>query len=177
MWAPGRRALTLGLVFTITLVGFEGLAIATILKVIDDDLHDIGLLGWVFSAFFLGSLFGVVAAGYDADRHGPARPFVVGLALFAVGLLGGGLAPNMLVLVVARVGARRRRRRDPRGRVRRDRARVPAGAATAHVRGAVDARGCCPASIGPAISGAVAVGVRVAMGVPRPVAARRARGA
>jgi len=73
VWAPGRRALTLGLVFTITLVGFEGLAIATILKVIDDDLGDIGVLGWVFSAFFLGSLFGVVAAGRDAGRNGPAR--------------------------------------------------------------------------------------------------------
>jgi MFS family permease len=102
VWAPGRRALTTGLVFTITLVGFEGLAVATILKVIEDDLHDIGLLGWVFSAFFLGSLFGVVAAGRDADRNGPARPFVVGLALFALGLTCGGLAPNMLVLVTAR---------------------------------------------------------------------------
>ncbi len=102
VWAPGRRALTVGLVFTITLVGFEGLAIATILKVIQDDLNDIGLLGWVFSAFFLGSLFGVVAAGRDADRHGPARPFLTGLALFALGLVAGGLAPNMLVLVTAR---------------------------------------------------------------------------
>jgi MFS family permease len=102
VWTPGRRALTVGLVFTITLVGFEGLAIATILKVINDDLNDIGLLGWVFSAFFLGSLFGVVAAGRDADRNGPARPFIVGLALFAAGLVAGGLAPNMLVLVAAR---------------------------------------------------------------------------
>ena len=65
VWAPARRGLTVGLVFTITLVGFEGLAIATILKFIDDDLHDIRLIGWVFSAYFLGSLFGVVAAGRD----------------------------------------------------------------------------------------------------------------
>lgn len=102
VWTPGRRALTLGLVFTVTLVAFEGLAIATILKVIEDDLHNIGLIGWVFSAFFLGSLFGVIAAGYDADRRGPVRPFLVGLGLFAIGLLAGGLAPNMLVLVSAR---------------------------------------------------------------------------
>ena len=102
VWTPGRRSLTLGLVFTVTLVGFEGLAVATILKIIEDDLHDINLLGWVFSAFFLSSLFGVIAAGYDADRKGPARPFVVGLALFAIGLLAGGLAPNMALLVVAR---------------------------------------------------------------------------
>src|SRR5215831_5607418 len=102
VWSHGRRALTLGLVFTITLVGFEALAITTVLSVIEDDLHDINLLGWVMSAYFLGSLFGVIAAGYDADRRGPARPFVVGLLLFAVGLLGGGLAPNMAVLVSMR---------------------------------------------------------------------------
>ncbi|MDQ1385753.1 MAG: hypothetical protein QOG65_3132 [Actinomycetota bacterium] len=102
VWTPGRRALTTGLVFTVTLVGFEGLAIATILKVIDDDLKDINLIGWVFSAFFLGNLLGVVAAGYEADRKGPARPFLAGLALFALGLLGAGLAPNMVALVAAR---------------------------------------------------------------------------
>ena len=102
VWSPGRRALTLGLVFTVTLVAFEGLAAATILKVINDDLRDIGLLGWVLSAFFLGSLFGVVAAGYEADRKGPARPFVAGLVLFGIGLVGAGLAPTMVVLVTAR---------------------------------------------------------------------------
>jgi MFS family permease len=102
VWSPRRRALTTGLVFTITLVGFEGLAVATILKVINDDLRDINLLGWVYSAFFLGNLLGVIAAGYDADRKGPARPFLVGLTLFALGLLGGGLAPSMVVLVTAR---------------------------------------------------------------------------
>jgi MFS family permease len=102
VWSPGRRSLTVGLVFTITLVAFEGLAVTTILSVIHDDLGDINLLGWVFPAYFLGSLFGVIAAGYDADRHGPARPFVLGLLLFALGLLGGGLAPNMAVLVAMR---------------------------------------------------------------------------
>jgi MFS family permease len=56
----------------------------------------------VFSAFFLGNLLGVVAAGYEADRKGPARPFLAGLALFALGLLGAGLAPNMVALVAAR---------------------------------------------------------------------------
>ena len=102
VWTPGRRALTLGLVFTVTLVGFEGLSVATILNVISDDLHGISLIGWIYSAFFLGNLFGVIAAGRDADRHGPARPFMVGLALFAFGLGAGGLAPNMGALIAAR---------------------------------------------------------------------------
>jgi MFS family permease len=102
VWAPGRRALTLGLVLTITLVGFEGLAIATVMPVVSNDLGDIGLYGWVFSAFFLGNLIGIVVAGRDADRTGAARPFVVGLCFFAVGLLAGGLAPSMAALVGAR---------------------------------------------------------------------------
>lgn len=102
VWTPGRRALTLGLVFTVTLVGFEGLAVATILNVISDDLHGISLIGWIYSAFFLGNLFGVIAAGRDADRHGPARPFLFGLVLFGLGLAAGGLAPNMGALIAAR---------------------------------------------------------------------------
>jgi MFS family permease len=100
--AGGRRALTLGLVVTITLVGFEGLAVSTVLPSVSDDLGGIGLYGWVFSAFFLGGIIGIVAAGRDADRKGPARPFVAGLVFFAVGLLAAGGAPSMFALVVAR---------------------------------------------------------------------------
>ncbi len=100
--APGRRALTLGLVSTITLVGFEALAVATVLPDVSKDLGGIGLYGWVFSAFFLGNLVGIVAAGRSADRDGPAKPFVVGLVLFAAGLLAAGCAPSMAVLVGAR---------------------------------------------------------------------------
>jgi len=103
VWSRDRRTLTVGLVLTITLVAFESLAIATVMPVVQDDLGGLGLYGWVFSGFFLGSLLGIVVAGQDADRHGPARPFALGLLLFALGLLGGGLAPSMGVLVAARV--------------------------------------------------------------------------
>jgi MFS family permease len=102
VWSSARRTLTVGLVLTITLVAFESLAIATVMPVVSDDLGGLGLYGWVFSGFFLGSLLGIVVAGQDADRHGPARPFATGLALFSVGLLAGGLAPSMPVLVAAR---------------------------------------------------------------------------
>ena len=102
VWVPGRRALTFGLVLAITLVGFEGLAIATVMPDVSKDLNGIALYGWVFSAFFLGTLVGVVFAGRSADRNGCGRPFAVGLVLFAVGLAAGGAAPHMLVLVIAR---------------------------------------------------------------------------
>ena len=66
------------------------------------DLGGLHLYGWVFSAFLLGSMVGIVVAGREADRSGPARPYVTGLLLFAAGLLVGGLAPSMPVLVVGR---------------------------------------------------------------------------
>lgn len=103
VWAPARRRLTLGLVLTITLVAFEALAISTVMPVVADDLGGLGLYGWVFSGFFLGNLLGIVVAGQAADARGTAFPFAVGLGLFSVGLLAGGVAPSMPVLVAARV--------------------------------------------------------------------------
>ncbi|MGK2949560.1 MAG: MFS transporter, partial [Acidimicrobiales bacterium] len=103
VWAPERRRLTVGLVLTITLVAFESLAVSTVMPVVSRDLGGLGLYGWVFSGFFLGTMLGIVTAGQAADRRGTAFPFAVGLTLFSTGLLLGGLAPSMAVLVVARV--------------------------------------------------------------------------
>jgi MFS family permease len=103
VWAPGRRQLTAALVLTITLVAFESLAIATVMPVVADDLGGLGLYGWVFSGFFLGSLLGIVLAGRAADRRGTRLPFAAGLALFAVGLVVGGAAQSMPMLVAGRV--------------------------------------------------------------------------
>src|SRR5215204_3880106 len=103
VWAPARRRLTAGLVLTITLVAFEALAVATVMPVVADDLGGLGLYGWVFSGFFLGSLLGIVLAGQLADRRGTRLPLALGLTLFTVGLLVGGTAPSMLVLVGGRV--------------------------------------------------------------------------
>jgi MFS family permease len=100
--SPPRRGLTVGLVLTITLVAFEALAVITILPAIKDDLEGIRLYGWATSAFQLGLMVGIVVAGGQADRRGPVPPFVAGIALFAAGLVVGGLAPTMLVLVLGR---------------------------------------------------------------------------
>jgi len=102
LWSPSRRSLTVGLVVTVTLVAFEALAIATIMPIVTRELGDLHLYGWVFSAFFLGTLLGTVLLGGMADRRGLVLPFALGLALFAVGLVAGGLAPSMLILVVGR---------------------------------------------------------------------------
>src|SRR5437588_10657676 len=100
--SPERRALTAGLVLTISVSAFEALAVSTVMPVAARELHGLGLYGWAFSAFMLANLVGITIAGPDADRHGPARPFAMGLALFAAGLLIDGVAPNMQVLVLGR---------------------------------------------------------------------------
>jgi MFS family permease len=100
--SPGLRALTVGLVLTVTLVAFEALAVATALPAAEDDLGDVQLYGWVFSAFLLAGLIGIAFAGDRSDIGGPAFPYIAGLVLFGVGLVIGGLAPSMAVLVGAR---------------------------------------------------------------------------
>ena len=102
LWSPKRRVLSGGLVLTITLVAFEALAVSTVLPIVADDLGGKELYGWVFSAFFLGSLIGIAVVGGTVDRGALGRPFALGLALFGIGLLIGGLAPSMPILVGAR---------------------------------------------------------------------------
>ena len=102
IWAPARRPLTVGLVLAVTFVAFEALAVATILPVVGRHLGDLRLYGWVFSAFLLASVIGIVLAGTLADRVPLWRPMLAGLALFALGLVVGGTAPDMPVLVAGR---------------------------------------------------------------------------
>ena len=102
LWAPQRRALTVGLVLTITFVASEALAVVTVMLVVARDLGGLRLYGWVFSGFMLGSVVGI---GRPAARPtGGARGSVVaGVVLFGSGLAVAGLAPSMGVLVAGRV--------------------------------------------------------------------------
>lgn len=102
LWSPARRKLTIGLVLTITLVAFEALAVSTVMPIVADELGDEALYGWVFTAFMLGSLVGIVVIGGLIDERGLRTPFLAGVGLFAIGLLVGGLAPSMPVLIAAR---------------------------------------------------------------------------
>src|SRR4051794_13659071 len=47
-------------------------------------------------------MIGIVFAGEQADRRGAGPPYVIGLTLFAIGLVIGGTAPVMPVLVAGR---------------------------------------------------------------------------
>ena len=78
LWSSHRRALTIGLVLNVTIVASEALAVSTIMPIVAKDLGGLDLYGWVFSAFFLGSLLGIVVAGIMIDRGGLTRPFLTG---------------------------------------------------------------------------------------------------
>jgi len=97
------RGLSIGLVLTVTVVAFESLAVSTAMPIVARELGGIELYGWVFSAFFLADLVGIVILGGLIDRAGLVRPLLIGLTLFGLGLLIGGSAPSMPVLVGARL--------------------------------------------------------------------------
>ena len=102
-WGPGRRLLTAGLVFMVTVTAFEGLAVPTVLPATLAQFGGLPLYGWAFSGYFLASLVGTTLAGLEADRRGATAPLVAGSLLFAAGLLVAGLAPGMEWVVVGRV--------------------------------------------------------------------------
>jgi MFS family permease len=101
-WAPERRLLTVALIGLVTAAAFEGMAVPTVLPAMANELGDLQLYGWAFSAFWLTNIVGITVAGADADRHGPARALAIGTVLFAVGMLVSGLAPSMPVVIIGR---------------------------------------------------------------------------
>ncbi|MFN7148422.1 MAG: MFS transporter [Microthrixaceae bacterium] len=102
LWDPEHRLLLVGIVCLVTVVAVESMAISTVMPIVEADLGDLWLYGWVFSAFYLGTLIGVVLGGRAVDRVRPVGPMAIGVAVFMAGLAVGGLAPNMVVLVLGR---------------------------------------------------------------------------
>jgi MFS family permease len=103
VWTPGRRLLTAGLVFMVTAVAFEGLAIPTALPATLEELPGLALYGWAFSGYWLSNLVGIALAGAEADRRGPLLPLIAGVVTFSAGLLVAGLASSMAWVVAGRV--------------------------------------------------------------------------
>src|SRR5579859_987534 len=102
IWSRSHRWLTIGLVLTVAGAAFEAISVATTMPATARDLGGLALYGWAFSAFMLTNLVGITLAGAEADRGGPARPYAVGVVLFALGLMIAGLAPTMVVVIAGR---------------------------------------------------------------------------
>ncbi|GGO30536.1 MFS transporter [Microbispora rosea subsp. aerata] len=96
------RALSIGIVALVTLVGFEYLAMATAMPLIGRDLNGYHLYGLAFSGSMAANVIATVVGGRWSDARGPHPALWTGVAGFVAGLLVSGLAPVMEVFLVGR---------------------------------------------------------------------------
>ncbi|WP_034801730.1 MFS transporter [Intrasporangium oryzae] len=101
--STAHRATTIGIFALVSLHAFESLALTTVMPTIAKDLDGASLYAMAFTATLAAGIVSVVWSGNLADRRGPRLPLLIGLLLFALGLVGAGLAPTMPVLVATRV--------------------------------------------------------------------------
>lgn len=96
------RALSLGVILSVSMVAFESLGVATVLPDIARSLDGLGAYGWGLSALMLANIIGTVLAGRTADRRGPWAPVAAGMAVFAAGCAVAGAAGSWPLFLVGR---------------------------------------------------------------------------
>lgn len=97
------RATTIGTFTMVLFVGFELMALVTVMPDVARLLHGERWYALSFASAMASSVVGMVATGLWSDRRGPAGPLLTSLALFALGLLICGLAPGMGTLILGRI--------------------------------------------------------------------------
>ena len=102
VFSPRYRAMSIGVLMSVTIVAFQSLGVGTAMPDVARDLGGLGSYGWAFSAFMLASVVGSVAAGRDADGHGPLRAYLAAIAAFAAGSLLAALAWSWGALLAGR---------------------------------------------------------------------------
>lgn len=103
IWDRHRLGITVGSVVLIFLGAIEALAVTTVMPLVAADLHGEALYAVAFSGTLATGVIGMVAAGAWSDRAGPRAPLYTAVALFIVGLLIAGAAPQMPVLILGRL--------------------------------------------------------------------------
>lgn len=98
-----RGGLAIGLCAMIIGIAFEAAAVATSMPVAAKDLDGIDSYAWAFSLFTIGMLFSTVVTGRLCDRVGPAKPMIIGMLIFAAGLVVGGTALSWPMLIAGRL--------------------------------------------------------------------------
>ncbi len=102
VFAPRYRAMSIGVLMSVTIVAFQALGVGTIMPAAARELGGLEHYGWAFSAFMLASLLGTVAAGQATDRSGPVGGYVAALAAFAAGCVLAAVADHWAVLLAGR---------------------------------------------------------------------------
>lgn len=101
-WAPEYRRLSIGIVATVSVFGFEGIAIGAVMPVAAADLDAISNYAVTFTSFTMASLLGMTFAGLWANKIGLTRVVMFAVTALALGSIVAGFAPNLAVLTLGR---------------------------------------------------------------------------
>jgi len=100
--AAPRRGLLAGLLVLVTAVAFEAQAVSTAMPAAAQDLGQLDLYAWAFTAFMIPQIVAIVWGGRLSDAVGPIRPLQAGVAVFAAGVALSALAVSMPMLLAGR---------------------------------------------------------------------------
>jgi MFS family permease len=103
VFAPRYRAMSIGVLMSVSIVAFQALGVGTVMPAVARDLGGLAHYGWAFSAFMLASVVGSVAAGQDTDRAGPVRAYLGAVGSFAAGSVLAAVAGSWAMLLAGRV--------------------------------------------------------------------------
>lgn len=103
LWAPRRRATTVGILLLISLIAFESMGVGTAMPAVVADLGDVALYAWPFVTFLGAAVFGTALGGRWCDRRGPRAALLAAPLVFGLGLITAGTADTMAQLLAGRV--------------------------------------------------------------------------
>jgi EmrB/QacA subfamily drug resistance transporter len=96
------RTILMSLLLTMFLAALDQTIVATALPTIGRQFHDVSNLSWVITAYLLASTAVAPVFGTLSDIYGRRVMIITALSLFVAGSVLCALAPNMVVLILAR---------------------------------------------------------------------------
>ncbi|MDN5790047.1 MAG: MFS transporter [Micrococcales bacterium] len=102
-WSAAHRLVTVAVIFLVTTIAFEAMAVSTAMPVVAQELDAVRSYGLAFSIMLTGELVGIVVSGMWSDQSGPVPPLILGQLLFAAGSVIAGLSVNFSMLLTGRL--------------------------------------------------------------------------
>lgn len=96
------RTILMSLLLTMFLAALDQTIVATALPTIGRQFADVNNLSWVITAYLLASTAVAPVFGTLSDIYGRRAMIITAMSLFMVGSIMCALAPNMIVLIIAR---------------------------------------------------------------------------
>ena len=102
-WTAEYRKLSLGIVALVSVFGFEGIAVGTVMPVVARDLNSLAHYTIGFTSFSMASIAGMAFAGVWADRVNLYRVALGTMVTLAIGSIVIGFSHSLPVFVAGRV--------------------------------------------------------------------------